>query len=164
MNTAVPSPQPELSASENAKTTFRAVFEHAPIPVARCTAQGVIVEMNPAFGRTLDRRVASRQSLRLCELVRPEERDKTELLLRELLACRRDSILIEVRGSGPAQPSAKWTAWRQPGSGGEPDHAPLICQQPDTARAPQRKPVQAQRWEEVGRLTGGVGADVNHQL
>jgi len=164
MNTAVPFPQPELSASENAKTTFRAVFEHAPIPVARCTAQGVIVEMNPAFGRTLDRRVASRQSLRLCELVRPEERDKTELLLRELLACRRDSILIEVRGSGPAQPSAKWTAWRQPGSGGEPDHALLIAEQPDTTVAAEENRLQAQRWEAVGRLTGGVVHDFNNLL
>ncbi len=164
MNTAVPFPQPELSASENAKTTFRAVFEHAPIPVARCTAQGVIVEMNPAFGRTLDRRVASRQSLRLCELVRPEERDKTELLLRELLACRRDSILIEVRGSGAAQPSAKWTAWRQPGSGGEPDHALLIAEQPDTTVAAEENRLQAQRWEAVGRLTGGVVHDFNNLL
>jgi len=164
MNTAVPFPQPELSASENAKTTFRAVFEHAPIPVARCTAQGVIVEMNPAFGRTLDRRVASRQSLRLCELVRPEERDKTELLLRELLACRRDSILIEARGSGHAQPSAKWTAWRQPGSGGEPDHALLIAEQPDTTVAAEENRLQAQRWEAVGRLTGGVVHDFNNLL
>jgi len=164
MNTAVPFPQPELSASENAKTTFRAVFEHAPIPVARCTAQGVIVEMNPAFGRTLDRRVASRQSLRLCELVRPEERDKTELLLRELLACRRDSILIEARGSGHAQPSAKWTAWRQPGSGGEPDHALLVAEQPDTTVAAEENRLQAQRWEAVGRLTGGVVHDFNNLL
>ena len=164
MNTAVPFPQPELSASENAKTTFRAVFEHAPIPVARCTAQGVIVEMNPAFGRTLDRRVASRQSLRICELVRPEERDKTELLLRELLACRRDSIVIEARGSGHAQPSAKWTAWRQPGSGGEPDHALLIAEQPDTTVAAEENRLQAQRWEAVGRLTGGVVHDFNNLL
>jgi two-component system cell cycle sensor histidine kinase/response regulator CckA len=164
MNTAVPFPQPELSASENAKTTFRAVFEHAPIPVARCTAQGLIVEMNPAFGRTLDRRVASRQSLRLCELVRPEERDKTELLLRELLACRRDSILIEARGSGHAQPSAKWTAWRQPGSGGEPDHALLVAEQPDTTVAAEENRLQAQRWEAVGRLTGGVVHDFNNLL
>ncbi len=120
--------------------------------------------MNPAFGRTLDRRVASRQSLRLCELVRPEERDKTELLLRELLACRRDSILIEARGSGHAQPSAKWTAWRQPGSGGEPDHALLIAEQPDTTVAAEENRLQAQRWEAVGRLTGGVVHDFNNLL
>jgi hypothetical protein len=51
--------------------------------------------MNPAFERTLDRGVAGRRRLRLCELVHPQERDKTESLLRELLDSRRDSIGIE---------------------------------------------------------------------
>jgi two-component system, cell cycle sensor histidine kinase and response regulator CckA len=163
MNTAIPFPWSEFSASENAKTTFRAVFEHAPIPVARCTSQGVIVEMNPAFKRTLDRRVASRQFLRLCELVRPEDRDQTELQLRDLLDSRRDCILIEARGSGHSQPVAKWTAWRQPGGGGDPDHALLIAQHDDTIAAAENQ-LQAQRWEAVGRLTGGVVHDFNNLL
>jgi two-component system, cell cycle sensor histidine kinase and response regulator CckA len=163
MNTAAQFPWPELSPSENTKTSFRAVFEHAPIAVARCSAQGVIVEMNPPFERALDRGVASRRCLRLCELVRPEDRDKTELLLRELLDCSRDSIVIEVKGSGHGQPSAKWTAWRQPGSAGEPDHALLIAQPEDTVAAEENL-LQAQRWEAVGRLTGGVAHDFNNLL
>src|SRR5712691_1219594 len=151
MNTAVPFPQPELSASENAKTTFRAVFEHAPIPVARCTAQGVIVELNPPFERSLGRSVASRRCLRLCELVRPEDRDKTELLLSELLDSRRDSIVIEARGSDDAQPNANWIAWREPGSGGEPAHALLMAERPGKAVTPEEDLLQAERWEAVGR-------------
>lgn len=56
MNSATPFPCPELSAEEKGSTTtFRDFFEHAPVAVARCNPQGVIVEMNPAFERTLDR-------------------------------------------------------------------------------------------------------------
>jgi len=132
--------------------------------VARCTSQGVIVQMNPAFERGLDRNVADRPSLRLCELVRPEDRNKAELLLRELFDASRDSIVIEATGSGDEQPSAKWTASRQPGSGGEPDHALLIAERRDKAVATEETLIQGQRWEAVGRLTGGVVHDFNNLL
>jgi signal transduction histidine kinase len=133
------------------------------VAVARCDPQGVIVEMNPAFERTLDRTVASRRSLRLCELVRPQDREKTELLLCDLLASRRDRISIEAGGAGPGQSSSLWTAWRHSGFAGEPDHALLIAE-PRPAVLAEEGLLQTQRWEAVGRLAGGVVHDFNNLL
>jgi two-component system cell cycle sensor histidine kinase/response regulator CckA len=169
MNAAAPFPEPEFSAEEAVITHFRAVFEHSPLAVARCSSAGVIVEMNPAFQRTLDRGVAHRRCLRLGELVRPQDRAKTDLLLRDLLESKCDSIAIEVRGAGHGQTVAQWTAWRQAGCDGQPDHALLLA---DNAAAKpvdgsvhaEENQLQTQRWEAVGRLAGGVVHDFNNLL
>jgi signal transduction histidine kinase len=99
MNTATPFPWPGISAGHGTETNFGAIFEHAPYAAARVSSEGVIVEMNLAFRQIWDSTFSNirskPRSLHLSDLIAPEERKNTDIMLCELFASRRKYFKID---------------------------------------------------------------------
>lgn len=144
---------------QDPNSEFASRFQNAPLAIARCDVQGRVTTWNPAMERILGSSVLSSQP-HLSDLVCGKNGTGGAAVVSEFLSGERDSLQLEGLEVGQSGESLRWNAWRCV----DRDNSQGIFLAADYDPSKKHSSRQADRFEVMGRLTGGVVHDFNNLL
>ena len=155
-----------LGGGAHQEIRFSQFFQSAPFGIATLDAEGRIASCNTAFMRmVLDGRPAHDilATAALCRNAEPEERERIDAGLGEVLAGRGNVQPIEITGGEHKQHSRRiYLSPVSITSGTE--AAALYVVDVTEQKALEQRFAQAQKMEAVGKLAGGIAHDFNNVL